>query len=81
MLQRLFLLDHLGAKRVLFSDPVEMEVKTAAAHYSAAVALWLLGLSNLLCMLEADGSAEFPPVACAKSVTTTATMWMFTFVG
>ena len=40
MLQRLFLLDHLGAKRVLFSDPVEMEVKTAAAHYSAAVALW-----------------------------------------
>ena len=38
MLQRLFLLDHLGAKRVLFSDPVEMEVKTAAAHYSAAVA-------------------------------------------
>ena len=40
MLQRLLLLDHLGEKRVLFSDPVEMGVKTAAAHYSAAVALW-----------------------------------------
>jgi hypothetical protein len=40
MLQRIILVDHHGEKRVLYSDPAEMGVKTAAAHYSAAVALW-----------------------------------------
>ena len=38
--QRVFLLDHLNSRMVLFTEPREMTSKTAAAHHVAGTELW-----------------------------------------
>ena len=52
LVQRLFLLEHGPKKLVLFTDPLDMDVKTAAAHHEAGTALWggcrLLGHEGFL---------------------------------